>query len=295
MIDGDYPSEAQLEPFPEGPASPESRFARSLRMIKASFTVLREDPELLAFPAISLVLSVIVGVFCFGAFAANADGPNGARDALVVPGLIAAYPLSFISVYFSVALAAVLGARLDGERLTLSQGLSAANRKIGLIAAWTLLVCTVGAVLRLLEERLPLAGRIAASLFGLGWSLATLFAVPVLAYEGLGPFKTVERSTTIFKRRWGAQIGGTAGIGVAGALVAVPFAAILLAGVSTGGGPGGALIAIGAAGLFATTAAIGALEQIYRVFVYRSAVGLDTSGGPFSQQDLRQPLSRRCR
>jgi Family of unknown function (DUF6159) len=295
VIDEDYPSEAQLEQFPEGPDSSESRFARSLRMMRASFTVLREDPELMAFPAVSLLLSVIVGVFCFGAFASNADGPNGARDALLVPGLIAAYPLSFVSVYFSVALAAVLGARLDGERLTLGQGLSAANRKIGVIAAWTLLVCTVGAVLRLLEERLPLAGRVAASLFGLGWSLATLFAVPVLAFEGLGPFKTVERSTAIFKRRWGAQIGGTAGIGLAGSLVAVPFALLLVAGVSTGGRPGGALIAIGAAGLFAATATVSALEQIYRVFVYRNALGQDVSGGPFSQRDLRQPLTRRGR
>jgi hypothetical protein len=37
------------------------------------------------------------------------------------------------------------------------------------------------------------------------------------------------------------------------------------------------------------------MEQIYRVFVYRSAVGLDTSKGPFSPQDLRSPLTRRGR
>ncbi len=284
------------EPFAVSPySSGESRFARSLRMLSASFRVLRENPGLTVFPVVSVILSLAVGAFCFSTWTPPAGAGTGAhaRDALFVPGLIAAYPLTFISIYFSVALAEVLGGRLDGRHTTVGQGFSAANARIGLIASWSLLACTVGLVLRLLEERLPLAGRIAAALFGMAWSLATVFAVPILAYEGLGPVKTVERSAQIFKRRWGAQVGGSIGIGAAAMVLAVPLVVLLLIGLAQPGGGGAALVVLAGAGLFALGAAVAAMEQIYRVFVYRSAVGADTSGGPFSQEDLRSPFARR--
>jgi hypothetical protein len=287
-----------LEQFPDSPyASGEGRFARSIRMMSASWRVLRENPGLMAFPVISVVLSLLVGVFCFSTFGSWAThgghAVNGARDGLLLPSLIAAYPLTFISIYSSVALAEVLAGRLDGKQTTTAEGLSAANSRIGLIAAWSLLACTVGLALRALEQRLPLAGRIAAWLFGLAWSLATIFAVPILAYEGLGPFETVKRSAQIFKRRWGAQVGGSIGIGAASAVVAIPLVLLLFVGIALPGGGGAAIVVLAGGALFALGAAVSAMEQIYRVFVYRSAVGMDTSGGPFSQEDLRAPFSKR--
>jgi len=286
------------EPVTASPyANGEGRFARSVRMLKASWRVLRENPALMAFPVVSVVLSLLVGVFCFSTFGSWAThggrAVSGARDGLLLPSLIAAYPLTFISIYFSVALAEVLAGRLDGHETTTAEGFSAANKRIALIAAWSLLACTVGLALRALEQRLPLAGRIAAWLFGLAWSLATIFAVPILAYEGLGPLQTVGRSAEIFRRRWGAQVGGSIGIGAASAVIAIPLLVVLVAGFATPGDGGVALVVIAGAGLFALGAAVSAMEQIYRVFVYRSAVGLDTSGGPFSQEDLRSPFTKR--
>ena len=296
-VDAAAPSgQASLEPFPVSAVSGEGRLSRSLRMMSASFRVLREDPGLCVFPIVSLLLSVVVGAIFFGNSVPSGGGGRVAasRQAIVVASLIAAYPLSFISIYCGVALAAVLGARLDGRSMSVGEGWSAANERIGAIAVWALIVCSVGAILRLLEERLPLAGRIAAGIFGMAWSLATLFAIPVLAYEQRSPLETIARSTEIFKRRWGAQIGGSFGIGAAGAILTIPFVVVLLIGASRPTG-GAALIVIGGAGMFAAVALTGALEQIYRVFVYRNAVGLDTAGGPFEQSDLRQPLSRRGR
>jgi hypothetical protein len=292
---GAPPEQASLEPFPVSAISSESRLSRSLRMMQASFRVLREEPKLGVFPVVSLVLSVLVGAIFFGSSVPTGRAGVGAsRQAIVVISLIAAYPLSFVSIYCGVALAAVLGARLDGKTMSIGEGWSAANERIGAIAVWALIVCTVGAILRLLEERLPLAGRLAAGIFGMAWSLATLFAIPVPAYERRSPLQTIGRSTEIFKRRWGAQIGGSFGIGAAGAILTIPFVILLVIGASRPQG-GAALIVIGGAGMFAAVALTGALEQIYRVFVYRSAVGLDTAAGPFEQSDLRQPLSRRGR
>jgi hypothetical protein len=283
-----------LEPFPVSAISGESRIGRSMRLLGTSLRLLREEPQLAVFPVISFLLSVVVGIVCFGVWGPTPHAGANVRNALLVPSLIAAYPLTFVSVYCSVALAAVLGIRLEGGNPSIGDGFSAANARLGVIASWTLLVCTVGLLLRALEERLPLAGRIAASIFGLAWSLATLFAIPVLAYERRGPFETVKRSTAIFKVRWGASILGGAGIGIAGSLLAIPFLLVMLVGAAKPSG-GVALIVVGAGGFFAVIAMTAALEQIYRIFVYRSAIGLDVSAGPFAPSDLRQPLSRRGR
>ena len=55
------------------------------------------------------VLSLIVGVVCFGIWTPTPHAGANTRDALLVPSLIAAYPLTFVSVYCSVALAGVIG------------------------------------------------------------------------------------------------------------------------------------------------------------------------------------------
>jgi hypothetical protein len=115
----------------------------------------------------------------------------------------------------------------------------------------------------------------------------------VLAYEDLGPLQTLRRSSQIFKRRWGAQIGGTAGISAVTALVSVPLVIVIVIGLLTTGAAGALLVVAGGVALFAVLAASTALEQIYRVFLYRSAIGLDTGGGPFAARDLQAPFTPR--
>jgi hypothetical protein len=153
----------------------------------------------------------------------------------------------------------------------------------------------VGAVLRSIEQYVPLGARIVVAIADLSWSLATMFAVPILAYENLGPRATLRRSAQIFCQRWGTQIGGMAGIGVASALVYVPFIVLLIAGAATPGATGVLLLVLGGGGLFGAIAVQAALDQIFRVFVYRSAVGLETSAGPFAQADLQAPFIARKR
>ena len=282
-----------LEPFPASAVIREPRGQRAWRLLRASLSVLREDPQLLVFPAVAMALSLLLGGLLF---ALSASGSRGnVRGVIFITSLIAAYPVTFVSLYCGVALAAVLAGRLDGQPLTASDGWSAARQRLGIIAAWTLVVCTIGAVLRVIEQYVPLGAKIVVALVDLSWSLATMFAVPVLAYESLGPRDTLRRSSQIFRQRWGTQIGGTVGIGIAAALLYLPFIALLVAGTATAGATGVLLLVLGGGGLFAAIAVQVALDQIFRVFVYRSAVGLDTAGGPFAQSDLQAPFTARRR
>jgi hypothetical protein len=192
-----------------------------------------------------------------------------------------------------VALAAVLAGRLEGRPMTAGDGWKAARERIGIIAAWTLMVCTVGAALRLIERYVPLGAKIIVAIVDLSWTLATMFAVPVLAYENLGSVDVLRRSSRIFRQRWGTQVGGIVGIGVASVFIYIPFVVLLIAGVGTAGATGVLLTVLGGGGLFAAIAAQTAMDQVFRVFVYRSAVGLDTSAGPFADSDLQAPFARK--
>lgn len=282
-----------LEPFPVSAALREPRGQRTSRLLRASFSVLRADPELLVFPAVAMALTLVLGALSFALSISHSGESHNAKDVIFFASLVSAYPITFVSLYCGVALAAVLAGRLDGKPLTAHDGWMAARERVGIIAAWTLMVCTVGAVLRLIERYVPLGAKILVAIVDLSWTLATIFAVPVLAYENLGPTETLRRSSRIFRQRWGMQIGGIVGIGVASVFIYLPFFVLLVAGIASAGATGVLLTVLGGAGLFGAIAVQSALDQIFRVFVYRSAVGLDTAAGPFSQSDLQAPFARR--
>ena len=111
----------------------------------------------------------------------------------------------------------------------------------------------IGLILRALEERLPALGRIVAEIAGAAWAIATFFVIPVVALEGTGPFRALQRSAAVVKARWGESATGAATIGVATFLISLAIALV-------GGVGGAALIAIrllplGAAVLAATVVA----------------------------------------
>jgi hypothetical protein len=196
----------------------------------------------------------VYGAVVWGATFGVAHHSGEYRAAFVVGGIIASFPATFATLYSGVALATVLARKLDGVPVTAGDGWRAARERIGIIGAWTLLVCTVGAILRLLEEYLPLGGRIFALVAGIGWALAT-------------------------------------------AILVIPAVILIVAGFAAGGAVGIVLLALGGAGLLAVAAYSTALNQVYRVFLYRSAVadpGAPASAtGPFSAEDLANPFRPR--
>jgi hypothetical protein len=86
----------------------------------------------------------------------------------------------------------------------------------------------VGLILRWLSERGSL-GRLATSLFGLAWNLATFLAVPILVTEGVSPIDAIRRSTELLKRTWGEQIVGNFSIGLIFGLI---FIGVFLLGIA---------------------------------------------------------------
>lgn len=116
--------------------------------------------------------------------------------------------MTFLSVFFNVALAGAAAASLEGRSIGVREALGISWKRVGRIAQWALLAAGVGFILEQLASRIPGAGRLASWLIGTAWSLATIFAAPLLALEGPGPVETAKQSFGLIKGKWGEGITG---------------------------------------------------------------------------------------
>ncbi len=271
----------------------ESRLARTLRLMRTALDVLRRDPRLLIFPSVAIVANLVIGAGALALAVAQAGGVGHAQHAIAVWSVVASFPATYVTIFCGVALACMLASHLDGYPMDVSAAWRAAAQRGAVILAWTLLVCTVGLLLRIIEQSLP---RIVVVLIDVSWALLTVFAVPVLAYEQLGPIATFRRSGTLLRQRWGEQIGGAIGIGIASGLLTLPCIVAVVLGLLVGGAGGVLLVGLGAVALVVLSAAQVAVGQVFRVCLYRYAVGADAPGtGPFAAGDMERPFVRRRR
>ncbi|MCV7299835.1 hypothetical protein H7J93_09325 [Mycobacterium barrassiae] len=258
------------------------RISTGWALTKQSWAVLKNDRSLVIFPILSAVFaSIAVVVIMVPAAFADAMVQGGANNQ---EGIIAAvgaavtiYVSTFFAIFFNVALAACAARSLRGEDTKVGEGISAAMRQLGPILGWTVVAGTVGVILRVLENRLPLLGQIATAIAGAAWSVATFFVVPVIAMEGTGPFASLKRSVQVIKAKWGE--GATGQIAISAATGLIVFAIVF-----GGGGIAAALVAIKlqpvaiAVGVVTVAAVIivavvsSAMNSIFRVAVYQYAI-----------------------
>lgn len=219
---------------------------RSWDLAKETWGVLRQDRTLVVFPIMSGVASLLV----FASFIIPM--------VLLVPGLeitrnpgsrahLEASPLHyvllflyylvsyFVVVFFNTSLVACVRMRFEGRTPTVADGLEFSRQNLGLIFKWSLLSATVGTILRVVEERASWLGRIVVGLIGLAWSIATVFAVPVLVYDQVGPVEAVKRSVAAFRRTWGETVVANFGLNTVFGLLFLPSIVLLaIAGVMAG-------------------------------------------------------------
>jgi hypothetical protein len=275
---------------PSGP-SDEGRMARGWRLTQTAWRLMRRDPTMIVlallgagFGAAGAALVLYFGgYFSYGMH-------SRAHFGLVA--LTALYPLTFIGVFFNVALAAAAEASFDGRRLGLGEALGASWSRVGRIALWSLLAAGVGAVLSEIASRIPGGGRIAAWLFGAAWGLATIFVVPMLAIEDAGPIEALKGSAHLVKSKWGEGLTGLVGIGAWTAVVAVPAAILLGVGIAVNvrhPASGLAMIVVGSIALVLVSAMATATRQVFSVALYRYAT--DRPQGGFAAVDLEHPFA----
>ena len=177
-----------------------------------SLGVIKKDKEILIFPFLSLTsFSIIAASFIGGIYLTS--GFNGFLSPVGITALVVMYLLLyFVMIYFNVALIGCAMIRFEGGDPTVSDGFRTSNRNLGAILKWAVVSAIVGMILRAIQSRAKLAGRVIASIAGLAWSIATFFVVPVLIYEKTSVFGAVRRSAHLLKSTWGEMIVGGLGL-----------------------------------------------------------------------------------
>jgi len=225
------------------------KFSRSWELVKQSFAILRSDKQLMLFPVLSVVSCFVVtaAISTGGAFlllparaAAIAAGErfNPNQSPMFLLGMFTLYVVNyFVIVFFNVALVGVAHSRLMGGTWTFKDGLELAWERKGTILKWALVAATVGVVLRTLEERLGLIGRLIMRIIGIAWTLACYFVVPVLAFEDLTPIDALKRSSKLFRDTWGEKVIGGFSLSMVSLVlmlpgIGLPMAAAFLAGIN---------------------------------------------------------------
>ncbi len=213
------------------------RFSRSWSLMKASAAVLRSDKSLLMFPLVSGVCCLLVAasfLIPIGLTVAASGHAMESHERTLSAGAYVALFLFylvqyFVIIFFNTALAGAALMHLRGEPASFSAGFELARQRVASIFGYALIAATVGLVLRALQERLGLIGRLVVGFLGLAWTVATFLVVPVLASQEVGPTDAIKRSVELLQQTWGENIIGNAGLGVVFGLLM--FAAVLVSGV----------------------------------------------------------------
>ena len=177
-------------------------FSRSWKITKISFGVISKDKELLIYPFLAAIFSMLFSFAILFPTIFFAWIENGVpEDMSTAFGLIeylivfATYlGLALIATFFNVCVVYTVKTRFEGGNATLGTSFKFAFSKFHLIFAWSLLSATVGLLLYILEQFAQSLGqvgevivRILRGIIGMVWNIVTIFVVPGMVYYGLGP------------------------------------------------------------------------------------------------------------
>lgn len=260
------------------------KFSRSWELVKASASVLRSDKELMLFPILSsLATLVVLATFAIPVFALKLfqDGFNvfGA-----VVGFVFYFCQYFVIVFFNSALVGAATIRLEGGDPTFSDGIRIAKSRLPAIAGYAAIAATVGVILQALKDRdNNIIIRLIGSGLGVAWTLATFLVVPVLVNREIGPIDALKESVALLKRTWGENAIGNVGIGAVFGLIT--FGVLLIGIVLTVlAAQASMTMAIVVGALFVIAVLVlgvvqSALGGIYSAALYRYAVSHEAPQG----------------
>jgi hypothetical protein len=240
-----------------------SRFQNSIALAKSSWQILRDDKQLTMLPLLSLLTTLAVAVVVLlpiGLIARDGSGGySGSKPLVWVLGFIGAVAFSYIVVFFNAALVFAANSRFQGEHASVSEAIHAARERAHVLLPWAVVSATVSVVLRGVEQRGGIVGRIIGSIAGMAWSV-------------------VKRSAALFKGTWGENLMTNAGIGLIGLFAIIGGALPLMLFLAIGGPV--AILGIGLFVLWVVTVMLvsSTLTGIFQTALYRYATGAPVPG-----------------
>ena len=261
------------------------RMGNTWRLTKNSWSLLKQDRELLWLPVLSMLTLVAIAAaaavvgFVTGSFDTE-QGTDSLGGSAAVLGLVFVFVATATVVFFEGALVAGAHERMTGGDPTVRSALGRAAARLPSLLGWALITMTVGLVLRFLRERLGFLGQILTFLAEAAWGVATYLVVPAIIIDDFRSFAGVKQSMSLVRRTWGENLIAQAGFGLLGFVLALPI--ILIAALIAVLVPGIGMfvgIAIGVIGVLTLSVVIGALSLYFKTALYEYATDGVAHGG----------------
>jgi hypothetical protein len=206
---------------------------RTWALTRMTFDVIKKDNEMLLFPLLAAICSVLFSVaMLFPTVITHLlnDGGSFVWGPLQLAATFATYfGLAFITTFFNTCVVYTTRVRLSGGDATFGQSVSFAFSRIGRIISWSALAASVGLLLSMLENAARNAKGVGAILLSIlrgllatAWNVVTLFVVPAMVYQDLGPIDAIKSSMDTLRNTWGESLARHYGMGLASFLFTLP-------------------------------------------------------------------------
>ena len=189
------------------------KIRNSWTIFKASAAVLAADKELIIFPVVSGIASILVmasfvlPITFLGGWR-YVGGEGGWNPLGIAVAFLFYFCLNAVVFYFNAALVGAALIRLDGGDPTVSDGLRIANSRLVPILGYAAISATVGLLLKWGRGRSGKLGRFVISLVGIAWTLATYLVVPVSGSATGQPHRRHQRECSYISPHLGRTGGG---------------------------------------------------------------------------------------
>jgi len=258
---------------------------RSIELMKQSWAVLKHDRELIWLPVISALVAGIVAAIILIPVGLSQDwdavsgtGESASQQVgggvyLAIAGLTLA--LAFISIFFRAALVSGAHERMMGGDPTVRSAIAGALERLPKLFGWAVITTIVGSILRAMEQRAGLLGRIVVNMVGMAWAVTTFLVIPVIVIENSGAIDSTKRSVALFRHTWGENLSAQVGFGLIGFLAFIPIVILAAIGATIGTLLGFVLIAVAVMAGIALITVLSALGAIFQTALYHYAVGTE--------------------
>ncbi len=209
---------------PEGSMSPQpvvnvplkiGRFKASRMIVSQSWNVLKQDKEIMLFPVLSTIVSIIAFVilgliFFFVVLGGNIESSQASTTGQNVMSYILVFVyyvvMFFIVNFFQAGIFIIAHGRFNGKDLTFGDGIKGAMSHSGKILVWSIISATVGVILKFISNRLKILGRLIALILGAAWNILTYFSLPALIIGNTSITDSFKQSAALIRKTWGEAV-----------------------------------------------------------------------------------------
>lgn len=227
---------AAAQDIPDKPAR--GRFKTGWLLFKQSLRIMQHNPVLYRYTVVSSVwLTLVCGVLLYVVyqwhdllFIAGESSAYSSRDSSMNP---LGYALAFVFYILAFSIINFYGAALALHLMDIFAGKDAgykvyigkARKRFKVLFIYACIEATVGIALRAVADKGGAVGRVAGVLGGMAWSIARLFAVPIIATTDVDAMGAIKQSTQLVIKTWGENLAGR--VALSGALYVVYIAVVL--------------------------------------------------------------------